>query len=430
MGAFKLGAVIAVLFVVAVINDWSAPDRLIVMLLAILAVSYVWSRLSLQRLAMTRSLSLDRVRAGEWVTEAVTISNHGRLPKLWIEVRDHSSLPGHNPGRVVNLGALGSAQWETRTKCRHRGRFRLGPMTVSSGDPLGLFRVHKSVPVTHALIVYPMALDVSRVPLPAASMSGGKAVNRNALVAAHTIAGVREYATGDPLNRISWTATARTGTMMVKEFDPDPTSDLWIMLDLGGSHWSGRNTGSVGTPGNARAARAAPATREVTPGLEVALPRTAEEHAIALAGSVAERALAEGRKVGLIVNRAMPVRIDPASSQRQWFRIFETLAIATPFGERSLLEAISAEASKFSRNAGLVVVTASSSRDWVSAAEALVHRQVPVTAVVIDSEEPDRQSSSMALLLESITAARVELAVFRSDHRIDTGGESDDAHDA
>lgn len=406
MGAFKLGGVIAVLFVIAVINDWSAPDQLIVMLLSLLAISYLWSRLSLQRLAMSRSLSLDRVRAGDWVTEEITISNRGRLPKLWVEVRDHSSLPGHRAGRVVHLGSRGSSEWVGTTRCVSRGRFRLGPMTISSGDPLGLFRVHKSVPVTHHLTVYPVALDVSRVPLPAATMSGGKTVNRNVAIAADTISGVREYATGDPLNRISWTATARTGTMMVKEFDPDPTSDLWIMLDLGGSKWSARDS-------HADPVRVASASDT-----EVALLHSAEEHAIALAGSVAERALAEGRKVGLIVNRAMPIRLDPAGSQRQWFRIFETLAIATSFGNRSLLEAISAEASKFSRNAGLVVVTASPSRDWVGAAEALVHRQVPVTAIVIDGWETEQDSSAIAFLLEAILAARVTLAVFRGDQII------------
>jgi uncharacterized protein (DUF58 family) len=402
LGGFKLGAVIAVLFVIAVINDWSAPDRLIIMLLVLLAIAYLWSRVSLRRLAMTRSLSLDRVRAGDEITEEITITNHGRLPKLWVEVRDHSSLPGHRAGRVVHLGGGESSHWTVTTRCMSRGRYRLGPLTVSSGDPLGLFRVHKAVPVRHHLIVYPVALDVSSVPLPAATMSGGKAVNRNVATAADTISGIREYATGDPLNRISWTATARTGTMMVKEFDPDPTSDLWVMLDLGTPEWSDRD----GSP--------FPVALALASSPEEAFAHSPEEYAVALAGSIAERGLAEGRKVGLIVNRAMPIRLDPAGSQRQWFRIFETLATATSFGHRSLLEAISVEASKFSRNAGLVIVTASTRDDWVGAAEALVHRHVPVTAVVIDRRNEDPESPGSGKLIEAIMAAHVTLAVFRS----------------
>jgi len=409
LGAFKLAAVIAVLFVIAVVNDWSAPDKLIITLLAVLAISYVWSRLSLQRLGMSRSLSLDRVRAGEWVTEEFRISNLGRFPKLWVEVRDLSSLPHHRAGRVVNLSAVGSTDWSATTRCVSRGRFRLGPITISSGDPLGLFRVHKSVSVTHELVVYPVALDVSRVPLPAASLSGGKAVNRNVAIAAHTISGLREYTSGDPLNRISWTATARTGTMMIKEFDPDPTSDLWVLLDLSESAWTPADGSTRWTS---------------TSGSTMAMLDSAEEYAIALTGSVAERALNEGRKVGLIVNRALPIRLDPDISHRQWFRIFETLAVATSFGHRSLTEAISAEASKFSRNSGLVIVTASPSQDWVGAAEALVHRHVPVTAVIIDSDGTEAQSLQTSSLIESIAAARIALAVYHRDQPIPLVGGS------
>ena len=36
----------------------------------------------------------------------------------------------------------------------------------------------------------------------------------------------------DGFNRISWSATARLGRLMVKEFDQDPTADVWVVLDL------------------------------------------------------------------------------------------------------------------------------------------------------------------------------------------------------
>ena len=43
--------------------------------------------------------------------------------------------------------------------------------------------------------------------------------------------GVREYVDGDPLNRIHWMSTARRDRLMVKEFELDPQSDVWIFLD-------------------------------------------------------------------------------------------------------------------------------------------------------------------------------------------------------
>ncbi|CAN0497969.1 unnamed protein product, partial [Phaeothamnion confervicola] len=111
-----------------------------------------------------------------------------------------------------------------------------------------------------------------------------------------------------------------------------------------------------------------------------------EEVLVALAGSLAERALNDGRKVGLIVNRAMPVRLNADQGHRQWFRLMELLAMAQPFGRRPLGEAIASEARRFSRTSGLIVLTASPDPGWVDAARSLVLRRVPVGAVIVLDE--------------------------------------------
>lgn len=389
MGAFKLGILIAGLFIVAVVYDWSMLDKLIIALVALVVIAWIWSRLSLRRLGLTRSLSSDRVRAGEVVTEELTLRNHSRLPKLWVEVRDHSSLPAHQAGRVVSMRGRAAEAWTAETRVRHRGRFRLGPISVHSGDPLGIFQTKKLIPVAHELVVYPMAVEVSGVHLPAATMSGGAMHALNPAVSSPTVAGLRDYTPGDPLNRISWSATARRGTMMVKEFDPDPTSDLWIILDLS-------EGGQMDLPCD---------DEEPTVALD-----SVEEYIVAIGGSIADRALAEGRKVGLVVNRAMPVRLDADNSQRQWFRIFETLATANAFGDRSLTEAIAAESRRLTRTNGVVVVTASPETDWVPAARALVQRQVPVTAVLVDAGPAAPRSISP--LSEELASARVSVSRF------------------
>jgi uncharacterized protein (DUF58 family) len=248
------------------------------------------------------------------------------------------------------------------------------------------------IPATPELMVYPPKVDVSDIPLPMANMSGGRANNVNSSMAAFTIAGIRDYNVGDPLNRMAWSATARLGRMMVKEFDPEPTSDIWIILDLGerGSSSTGLRSGT---------ARISDAAHE-----EVL------EYAIAVAGSLAEQCLDGGRRVGMIINRAMPIRLDADSSQRQWFRIFETLAVASSFGERSLLEAIQADTRRFSRNSGLIVITANPASEWVVAARSLVQRQVPVTAALIDERSGGSAEVGMDELIASLADAHVTVA--------------------
>jgi uncharacterized protein (DUF58 family) len=401
VGAYKVGLITAILFAVAIVNDWSIPDRLVITLLAVLTIAWIWSRVSLKGLGLTRSLSLDRVRAGEWISEEFTLRNHAWLPKLWVEVRDLSSLPGYSAGQVVNLGSRGSSTWIVTGRCERRGRFRLGPIAFQSGDPFGLFRSRTLIPATHELIVYPPGVDVADIPLPMANMTGGRTTNIHGFLATHTAAGIREFSQGDPLNRISWSATARLGRMMVKEFDPDPSSDIWILLDLNGF---GPDHDSM-----------MQATREWT----AAMVDETLEYAIAVAGSLAERALDSGRRVGLIVNRAMPVRIDADGSQRQWFRIFETLAVTSAFGHRRLVEAIHADSRRFTRNSGLIVITSHPSGDWVRAAHSLVMRQVPVTAVLV----ADRRAlleADMVQLRDDLVSAHVHVAEMVPGERLAT----------
>lgn len=395
MNAFKLGLLIVGLFIVAVVYDWSMLDNLIVALVALLAVSWIWSRDSLSRLGLRRTLTSDRIRAGETIEEVLELTNHSRLPRLWIEVQDHSTLPNHHAGSVVSIRAKGTTTWHSRTRAIRRGAYRLGPFTLHGGDPFGIFQKRRLIPVSHELVVYPAAIDVSSVSLPVAKMSGGTVRQGNLALSSPTIAGIREYTPGDPLNHISWSATARRGAMMVKEFEPDPTADLWLVLDLsergqfdleGRPHGGGRGvTGEM-------------------------LLDTTVEYIVSIGGSLAERALGEGRKVGVVINRSMPIRLEADNSQRQWFRIFEVLASATAFGNRSLVEALTSDGRRFSRTNGLVVVTSDPGTDWVSAARMLAERQVAVSAVIVDAG--GEGSDDVTPLIEALAASRVHVTRF------------------
>src|SRR5690606_33370762 len=82
--------------------------------------------------------------------------------------------------------------------------------------------------------------------------------------------GIREYAPGDSFNRIHWPTVARTNNLMVKLFELDPASDIWIILDLEKKVQVG--TGEEGT----------------------------EEYAVNIAASIARYFLVANRSVGFI----------------------------------------------------------------------------------------------------------------------------------
>ena len=383
MSAARLSFLAIILLVVALANDWSTPDRLIIILLVALFLSWVWSRFSLGRIGLRRSVLSDRMRAGDRLVEELGLTNHSWMPRVWIEVQDYSTLSGHQAGHVTSLRSHGEATWRVETRCEHRGIYRLGPVAVRSGDPMGLFTEQRVIPAVQEILVYPPLVDVRHVHIPTASMQGGQPVTNRAALASQTVAGIREYAAGDPMSRIAWSATARQGRMMVKEFEPEPSSDIWIMLDLGHD-----------------------GPEDVLPGprgLEASDLDGKLEFSVAAAGALVERALDDGRKVGLIINREMPIRIDPDSSGRQWLKVFETLAVVSPFGNRSLVEAIRVDARRFNRNSALMVVTSRTDTEWVPALRTLVQRGVPVTVVLIGA-------SGAAPVLSALATSHVGIA--------------------
>lgn len=179
---------------------------------------------------------------------------------------------------------------------------------------------------------------------------------------------------------------------MVKEFDPDPTADLWIILDLSEDGQFDLTDHRLSNDANAGPARYLDST---------------VEYIVSIGAALAERALDEGRKVGMILNRELPLRLDADNTERQWFRVSEALAMAKAFGNRPLAEALTADNRRFSRTNGVVIVSSDPQADWVDAARALIDRQVSVSAVIVDAggEGPDDVSP----LIERLTAARAHV---------------------
>ena len=139
MNGLKVILLVVAVLVVGQIADWSVADHLVIALLVILAVAWIWTKLSLRGVSVVRKTGADRAQVGQSLRETLAVRNAGRLSKLWIELMDRSTLPGHDPGRVINVPGRSAVEWDTRTVCVRRGRYHLGPVELRSGDPLGIF---------------------------------------------------------------------------------------------------------------------------------------------------------------------------------------------------------------------------------------------------------------------------------------------------
>lgn len=355
INAVKVVVIIAILLVAATIAGWDEIEWPFFTGVVLLIIAWVWSRSSLVAVGFERSLDADRVFAGESVRERFRVSNRSWLPRTWVQVNDGSTVPGYNASRSVRVKSRSSAAWTSDLRAERRGRYRIGPVTLLSGDPFGLFDTSRHIEHTHELTVYPRLVELPIRTSIGGDLSGAARRMPGRSVSSPIIRSVRQYAPGDPWNRIAWSASARHGTLLVKEFEPDPISDEWIFLDLD------------------------TATHEYS--------KTSTEYAISLAASFALEWLDTGRDVGLLVNRHIPAIVEADAGDRQRLRILETLAVVEPFGDPDPSALIARFASKLSRATGLVVISTGEGAGFAAPLIHLRHQGVPMVVIAVLSPE-------------------------------------------
>lgn len=366
-------------------------------------VSFLLARLSLSKVTFRRVARFNRSQVGHIFEERFELSNNSRLPRLYIEIRDESPLPGSRGSQVVSMiRGRERRSFIIRTRLTQRGVFSLGPTTIASGDPFGLFPVRRTYAATDSLLVYPMMVDIRAFPNPAGWLSGGEALRRRTQQITANAAGVRDYAPGDPLNRIHWLSTARRDRLIVKEFELDPMSEVWIFLD---AHQKVH-----------AALEAAPVQldeREMwRPSVRIPLPPSTEEYSIAIAASLSRYYIQRERVIGLISASRTTTIIPAEKGGRQLGKILEALALLRADGRLPIQGVVEAQAPNLPRGSTVVLITPATGDSVSVSVEILTRRGMRPIVVLIDPETFGGNSGCMRLMnqleLMNISVCRVQ----------------------
>jgi uncharacterized protein (DUF58 family) len=357
----------------------------------LLVVSFVWTWINIRTIRLTRITRARRAQVGRTMEERFAVTNTGVVPKLWLEVRDYSDLPGHLASHVIKgMRPQGRYEWRVNTLCARRGRFTLGPITMTSGDPFGLFQMQRKLTPTSHLVVYPMTVDIDRFALPIGILPGGEALRRRTHHVTANAAGVREYAPGDSFNRIHWKSTARRDQLIVKEFELDPLADIWIMPDMyWGAQLVAESDSEAQIPERPRALW--------TPLSKFELDPSTEEYIVTVAASLAQHFLRRDRAVGMIAYANEREQIQADRGERQLSKIMETLAVIRSTGEVPIDHLLNAEAEQIPRGTTLIIVTPSAGESTATAARHLERRGVRVIVVLIDPASFGGRRSSVGV---------------------------------
>ena len=349
-------AVLALIIVIAALST-GAQWLFFLVYLGILVVggSYVVTRFGLADLEAGYVLDRLHAQTGDILRASYTVRNTSRLPKLWLELRNPSTLPVELPAQAVSLGPRSEKSWSVRVPLTRRGHFRVEPVLLRTGDPLGMFESQASVGSASNVIVYPRVEPLPGWKLPPAFIEGSHASPVRTPHTTPHATGIRPYAPGDPYNRIHWKSTARNNALQVKEFDLEQTADVWIFLDLQRAAHTGIGDEST------------------------------LEYGVRLAASVAARGLLENRNVALSASGAHIGPLPADRGPRQYQKVMQTLAAVQADGTQPFSHVLVEGVTRLRRGMTALVITPSLEKDWVRPLSALRGRGIEVEVMLLDA---------------------------------------------
>jgi uncharacterized protein (DUF58 family) len=377
------GRIVVALFLLAglsgtLISGSALAARLLYLGLLLSVGGWFWTRAVGSSLHLQRSARALRASVGDVLVEHFELHNSSRLMAPWVEIENNSTLPSSAGSRLLTvLGGRRNQSYLARTWLRRRGSFALGPTRVTTGDPLGLFRVSVQVPARQSLTVLPMLFGIESFLAPVGLLPGGQVARGKAQDVTPHAAGVREYAHGDPMKRIHWPTSLRRRQLMVKEFEQDPQAETWLVLDAqAGVH--------AETPD--------PSDEAPVEGMlfgrrpKFALPCSTLEYAVSLAASLAHYFIQQRRAVGLLTAGRTYTVISAERSSRQESKILQTLAFVEAEGNMSVAGLLSAQASQFPQGSTVILITTSLAEDILIGVSDLQRRNLQPVVILLAAE--------------------------------------------
>jgi uncharacterized protein (DUF58 family) len=351
--------------------------RLIYLCLFVLIVGWVWSYLSVRGFDLKRNTRVYRLQLGEILEERFDVINKFRTFRPLIEIGDHSNLPKNMGSRVLSwIEGKETRSYTTYTLLSRRGEFTLGPTALTSGDPFGIFFAAFEIPNKKTLIVVPFFVELQSFPYPPGLLPGGRAIRRRSFDITPHAAGVRDYVSGDSLNRIHWPSTARKDRLIAKEFDQDPLSDVWIILDAKkNSHYEAKIVDDSTDLDKIWLWRRKQSFE---------LPPTTFEYSVSAAASVANYFVKQDQAVGLITAGQKTAIVPAERGSRQLDKILDLLSFITCDGDLPLQGLIQSQSAQFPRGSTVVIITASSSPTLLLAVNTLMLKSMKPVVILVE----------------------------------------------
>jgi uncharacterized protein (DUF58 family) len=403
-------------------------------LLGLLLVSRALARSWIENLSATRTCRIQgektldadpgrdlTAEVGQRIWVRIVVRNAGRLPVPWILIEDllpRAALDKRFPrlkvkGKRLHLAMIragGETELKYQIECLSRGYYQIGPAILENGDLFNLHRRFRIATEARFLLVYPRVVLLEGYDLTSRRPIGEVRLSHRLYEDPTRIGGVRPYESGDPLNRIHWRATARTGTLHSKIYEPSTLAGATIVLDLHAAGYPQRGEPfrselAVMTAVSLAAAvcqlgqqvglitNGANGAERIKRQLAAADPRTRQEAQTVLAEEDGPRQVA-------------PLMVETRRGMDQLQRIRELLAVAELGDGLSFAQLLTESAARMPRDATLVAVLPAVPAATAVALGGLRRQGMAITVVLIIVEDAKLEDALGRLLAEGIRDVR------------------------
>ncbi|MDF7665541.1 DUF58 domain-containing protein [Bifidobacterium sp. ESL0745] len=185
------------------------------------------------------SVSENRIQVGDTVSVYLNVSNHTKSPTMAVRSdlpmggrSEHSRIPILAPGK--------SKDRQVAFRATKRAVLPVGPLKISKGDPFGIVRHEQSLTQSSTVFIHPKTVVLN-------TLASGMFRDLEGSLSGQVVDddldfyGLREYRPGDDTRNIHWLSSAKTGTMMVRQFQASKRTDTSITLGVNPIDYSGEN---------------------------------------------------------------------------------------------------------------------------------------------------------------------------------------------
>ena len=175
-------------------------------------------------------VSNHRVTVGDTVSVIVGIDNTGRTPTTtargYLPIGD-----AHERFNIPMLAPGQSKQTDVEFRTVSRAILPIGPLRIRKGDPFGLVRHEKALAERITVYIHPNIVRLNTLNAGVArdleGQPSGQIVDDDL-----DFYGLREYEPGDDVRNVHWLSSAKTGTLMIRQYEATRRTDTSMTLDV------------------------------------------------------------------------------------------------------------------------------------------------------------------------------------------------------